>query len=80
MNNNEAKDIAITLSIVLDSIFNLNSEPEDVANLAIEAIKDIIRNNPKVREWMEEIFQADSESPDFQKQWDREIAFIKFIK
>lgn len=80
MTNKEAKEIALSLAVVLDSIFSEDCNPEEVANNAIDAARDIIKNNPKVEEWVACFFECDTESPDFSKQWDRHIALLGFLK
>lgn len=80
MTDKEAKDIALSLSVTLDSILSPDSAPEDIANYAIDTIRDIVKSNPKIKEWIETFFTADSEAENFQQQWDREIALIRFLR
>jgi hypothetical protein len=79
MTNKEAKEIAISLLVLLDSILSGKYNPEEVANDAICAT-DIIKNNPKVKEWVERFFECDPDSPDFSEQWDRQIACLRFLE
>lgn len=80
MTNKEAKEIALSLSVLLDSILSGEYNPEEVANNAIDATRDIIKSNPKVEEWVGCFFECDPDSPDFSEQWDKHIACLRFLK
>ena len=83
MNNKEAKDIAMSITVALDSFFDKNSLAETVANDSIMAIRDILLKHEKIRDIVDEIYTAYSDEDDdkkFKEQWDKQISWIEFMK
>lgn len=80
MTKTESKEIALSITFLLDAILSDEYNPEDVANNAIDVARDIINTNQKVKEWVEIFFEPDTESENFKQEYDREMKLIRFIR
>lgn len=80
MTKNESKEIALSLSFLLEAILSDEYNPEEVANSAIDSARDIINRNPKIKEWVEGFFEPDTESENFKQEYDREMKLIMFLR
>lgn len=80
MNKKDALSIGIDLSILMDSILDKNSKPDDVANMAITFAASVLKSNPEVRVVVDRTFSNYESGEDFNRNWDREIAWLKWEK
>lgn len=81
MTTKETDDIAVRLAVLLKTILHPETNGDDVANDAIDFTKDLLKDYPKVREVVGEVFDNfDSSDEDFQARWDMKIEWLKFEK
>lgn len=81
MNKKERTELAINLSILLDPILSNDHNPEDVANVAIDFCKYILKDFPEISDIVEQIYENyDSEDIGFQRKWDKHMAFLRILK
>ena len=81
MNNKEAEKIATNMAVALNSFFDRNSSAESVTNDAMITIREIIKENPKIKDILGDYYQGyNSDDKDFKNLYDREIEWLRFIK
>jgi hypothetical protein len=59
MTNSEAQKITSNISVMLSEIFNDRANSEDVTNVSVWAIKNIINENKKIKEYLEIEYEDD---------------------
>jgi hypothetical protein len=78
MTAKETRDLSIDMSILMESILDINSSSEEVANAAIGFAKQIFKQHPKIKEETGNIIGCfESNDPYFNDYWDRNIEWIK---
>jgi hypothetical protein len=71
MNSKEKHDIAINLTILLESIISKDSDSSEIANNAIGFCRDMLKRYPELKVLVEKMISDD---------WDTQIAWMKFDK
>lgn len=80
MTKDESLDIALGVTTVLRSHFSEN-RAETTANMAVQFIKDLLRQYPKVAEDVDRCFDSfETDAQDFNQKWEQKIEWIKFEK
>jgi hypothetical protein len=81
MKKTEAVDMGLDITILVSSILNGDSTPEEVANTAVTFVSTILRKYPELRGVVDSIICSyDKDDSDFNAKWDRQIAWMKFEK
>jgi len=71
----------IDLKMILKIIIDLESPSEEVANSAINFSRDVLKRYPKIKETVDDLFcDVDTESIEFNHQWDDKINWLKWKK
>ena len=71
MNQKDKKEIGLKMTVLMDSILDVNSESETVANSAISFCAEMFKKYPELKEFVEYMVEDD---------WDKNIEWINFEK